>query len=518
MYLAHACRSHNALTQTRCLPNDPPSTSMYSHVLSHCPQTDSDQPISMNTLISDGNVQVTKCSTTSLIRCVCYLCITVSTAPEESQLYIDLLTNYNVYVRPVAHATENVSVTIGLFLQQIVNVDEKNQKVEVNAWIKATWYDPKLSWDPKKYAGIQDVRFKPNQIWTPDILLYNSVADEFDSLYAANVLVYYDGLCTWIPPGIFKFSTQIHITWFPFDEQICALKFGSWSYDGSKLDLVLAEEENGFDLSTYIRNGEWELTDKHAERHIMYYKCCPEPYFDIVFSFKIQRKTLYYGFNLIVPCIAITLLTIIGFTYPAEAGEKISIQINVLLSICIFQNYVSEMSPATSEAIPFLGTYFLFTILTVAISVVGTVVIVNIYNRTTKTHHMAPVMIKVFLRYMPWAMMMKAPRKRYKPREHFSELHYRRVSRPTDTLKEILALRQQSFDTIPLKKLAQLLVLEKMLDDVKQMNAMSRNEFNDDLDAHEWRYMSTVIDRISLYCCASFIVLSTVALFLSAVM
>ncbi|KHJ82452.1 hypothetical protein OESDEN_17854, partial [Oesophagostomum dentatum] len=32
-----------------------------------------------------------------------------------------------------------------------------------------------------------------------------------------------------------------------------------------------------------------------------------------------------------------------------------SLQITIMLSICIFQNYLAEMSPPTSEAVPFLG-------------------------------------------------------------------------------------------------------------------------------------------------------------------
>ena len=43
------------------------------------------------------------------------------------------------------------------------------------------------------------------------------------------------GLCTYIPPGIFKSSCPIDITWFPFDDQNCKMKFGSWTYNGFKV-------------------------------------------------------------------------------------------------------------------------------------------------------------------------------------------------------------------------------------------------------------------------------------------
>jgi hypothetical protein len=52
-------------------------------------------------------------------------------------------------------------------------------------------------------------------------------------------------------------TCKIDITWFPFDEQKCAMKFGSWTYDSSGIDLQL--HANGGDLSSFIPNGEWEL-------------------------------------------------------------------------------------------------------------------------------------------------------------------------------------------------------------------------------------------------------------------
>ena len=44
-----------------------------------------------------------------------------------------------------------------------------------------------------------------------------------------------EGGCTYIPPGIFKSTCKIDITWFPFDDQDCEMKFGSWTYDGGKV-------------------------------------------------------------------------------------------------------------------------------------------------------------------------------------------------------------------------------------------------------------------------------------------
>ena len=90
------------------------------------------------------------------------------------------------------------------------------------------------------------------------------------------MVVTHEGLCTYIPPGIFMSTCKIDITWFPFDDQDCEMKFGSWTYNGFnvsfkdykalfippiQLDFQLASESG--DMSTYVQNGEWDLKGHH---------------------------------------------------------------------------------------------------------------------------------------------------------------------------------------------------------------------------------------------------------------
>jgi len=58
----------------------------------------------------------------------------------------------------------------------------------------------------------------------------------------AMCVVQYDGSVLWIPPAIFMSTCQIDITNFPFDIQTCKLKFGSWTYDGFKLDISFYQD------------------------------------------------------------------------------------------------------------------------------------------------------------------------------------------------------------------------------------------------------------------------------------
>ncbi|KAF2899691.1 hypothetical protein ILUMI_06484 [Ignelater luminosus] len=331
--------------------------------------------------------------------------------PHEKRLLNDLLAPYNILERPVANESEPLEVKFGLTLQQIIDVDEKNQLLITNIWLSLEWNDYNLRWNESQYGGVKDLRITPNKLWKPDVLMYNSADEGFDGTFQTNVVVKHNGSCLYVPPGIFKSTCKIDITWFPFDDQHCDMKFGSWTYDGNQLDLVLNSEDGG-DLSDFITNGEWYLIGMPGKKNTIVYQCCPEPYVDVTFTIQIRRRTLYYFFNLIVPCVLISSMALLGFTLPPDSGEKLTLGVTILLSLTVFLNLVAEKIPTTSDAVPLIGTYFNCIMFMVASSVVLTVVVLNYHHRTADIHEMPQWIKSVFLQWLPWILGMSRPGKK----------------------------------------------------------------------------------------------------------
>ncbi|XP_076621020.1 nicotinic acetylcholine receptor alpha7 subunit isoform X2 [Colletes latitarsis] len=327
---------------------------------------------------------------------------------HEKRLLNDLLNTYNVLERPVGNESDPLVLSFGLTLMQIIDVDEKNQLLITNLWLKLEWNDVNMRWNTSEYGGVRDLRIPPHRLWKPDVLMYNSADEGFDGTYATNVVVKNNGTCLYVPPGIFKSTCKIDITWFPFDDQRCEMKFGSWTYDGFQLDLQLQDEAGG-DISSFITNGEWDLLGVPGKRNEIYYNCCPEPYIDITFVVIIRRRTLYYFFNLIVPCVLIASMAVLGFTLPPDSGEKLSLGVTILLSLTVFLNMVAETMPATSDAVPLLGTYFNCIMFMVASSVVSTILILNYHHRNSDTHEMSEWVKVVFLYWLPCVLCMSRP-------------------------------------------------------------------------------------------------------------
>ncbi|XP_071054592.1 neuronal acetylcholine receptor subunit alpha-7 isoform X13 [Onthophagus taurus] len=316
--------------------------------------------------------------------------------PHEKRLLNNLLGPYNILERPVANESEPLEVKFGLTLQQIIDVE---------------WNDYNLRWNESEYGGVKDLRITPNKLWKPDVLMYNSADEGFDGTFQTNVVVKHNGSCLYVPPGIFKSTCKIDITWFPFDDQHCDMKFGSWTYDGNQLDLVLNSEDGG-DLSDFITNGEWYLIGMPGKKNTIVYQCCPEPYVDVTFTIQIRRRTLYYFFNLIVPCVLISSMALLGFTLPPDSGEKLTLGVTILLSLTVFLNLVAEKIPTTSDAVPLIGTYFNCIMFMVASSVVLTVVVLNYHHRTADIHEMPQWIKTVFLQWLPWILGMSRPGKK----------------------------------------------------------------------------------------------------------
>ncbi len=94
-------------------------------------------------------------------------------------------------------------------------------------------------------------------------------------------LVFNDGNVVWIPQMVTTSRCiQERQEWY------CRLKFGSMSYDGSKLDLDLATDRVD---DTDYEAIHWEIIENTATKNVTYDDCCPEPYVDVTFSLRLAR-------------------------------------------------------------------------------------------------------------------------------------------------------------------------------------------------------------------------------------
>nr|ADG63461.1 nicotinic acetylcholine receptor alpha 1 subunit [Pardosa pseudoannulata] len=335
---------------------------------------------------------------------------------DAKRLYDDLINGYNSLIRPVGNNSDRLTVKMGLKLSQLIDVNIKNQIMTTNVWVEQEWNDYKLRWEPDEYGGVSKLRVPAEQIWLPDIVLYNNADDNYEVTIMTKAILRYDGQVIWKPPAIYKSSCGIDVEYFPFDEQTCFMKFGSWTYDGYTVDLKHKHQTDdsnriplGIDLSEFYLSVEWDIMAVPAVRTEKFYSCCEEPYPDITFNITLRRKTLFYTVNLIIPCVFISFLSVLVFYLPSDSGEKVSLSISIVLSLGVFFLLLSEIIPPTSLTVPLLGKYLLFTMILVSFSVFVTIAVLNVNFRSPSTHKMAPWVRRVFIEVLPKLLCMQRP-------------------------------------------------------------------------------------------------------------
>nr|XP_061796813.1 neuronal acetylcholine receptor subunit alpha-3-like [Nerophis lumbriciformis] len=406
-------------------------------------------------------------------------------------------------------------------MSQLVKVDEVNQIMETNLWLRHIWNDYKLKWNPKDFGGVEFIRVPSNRIWKPDIVLYNNAVGDFQVDDKTKALLRYNGEVTWIPPAIFKSSCKIDVTYFPFDYQNCTMKFGSWTYDKAKIDLVLIGST--INLKDFWESGEWMIIDAPGYKHDIKYNCCEEIYTDITYSLYIRRLPLFYTINMIIPCLLISFLTVLVFYLPSDCGEKVTLCISVLLSLTVFLLVITETIPSTSLVIPLIGEYLLFTMIFVTLSIVITVFVLNVHYRTPKTHTMPRWVRGIFLGLLPKVMFMTRPGR---DPEKTSETVQMIRTRPCDVHAAVshhktqaLASSSQcssseSLDAGVLSLLPFSPEIREAIESVKYIaeNMRMQNEAKEVQD--DWKYVAMVIDRIFLWVFVLVCILGTAGLFL----
>ncbi|XP_015772288.1 PREDICTED: neuronal acetylcholine receptor subunit alpha-7-like [Acropora digitifera] len=291
-----------------------------------------------------------------------------------------LMSKYDKDVIPKQTLENGVPVTLDLALNQIIDVNKRAQTITAVIWVRQYWKDHRLQWNSSEYDDINTIVIPASFLWLPDITLYNNARDDYDIDKEAyhSLTIKSDGNISRFFPTIYKASCNLDVTNFPFDDQICSLKLGSWAYNIFEMDLYSAGDG---DISSFIANGEWLLHSMPSKRHVASFRCCPHPYVFLTYDIHIRRRALYYVLNCFMPCLIMMALTILSFYLPSETGERMGVGITVLLSLSIIQLILSDSLPPTSE-VPLIVAYYGLTMLNIFLSLVFSCIVLIFFHHS----------------------------------------------------------------------------------------------------------------------------------------
>ena len=154
----------------------------------------------------------------------------ISLGYNENNLKNNLLENY--YSDSLPDFEKPTQLKIGMAIKSLNDINQIEGTIRSNIWLRMWWKDRNLIWD-KDVWNITKLSFYTNpeldrSIWIPDMYLYNTAEKPLENMDYTNAMVYHDGSVLWSRPGIMTSSCNFDLKLFPYDQQKCLFKFGSW--------------------------------------------------------------------------------------------------------------------------------------------------------------------------------------------------------------------------------------------------------------------------------------------------
>nr|XP_004226901.1 neuronal acetylcholine receptor subunit beta-3-like [Ciona intestinalis] len=323
---------------------------------------------------------------------------------------------YDKSVRPVKNATHPVFVYVDFSYIQLLNMNEKDQVLKSLLRYRLFWVDEFLTWNPEEFDGIKSVRLPANSFWIPDVVCYEETGVMDYTPRIPYVEINNFGLVRFLQPVAYETTCSVNIAYFPFDQQTCTLTFTSWTFPTSSLDLMSkrsADQMQGDIPLYYVATGEWLLDriaivkvsqsfstvlpadgdnsssemreeqfifmnpqKKVAEVHPTRDK--EHHWSDVRFTLTFRRNSSLYMQSMVFPAILLTTISLLGFYLPPDSGERIGLQITIMLTFMVFLLTVGGMFPASTG--PYLGIYFVLCMTLLAINILMTVLVLHLHH------------------------------------------------------------------------------------------------------------------------------------------
>lgn len=139
------------------------------------------------------------------------------------------------------------------------------------------------------------------------------------------------------------------------------------------------------DLKLISSNGYWSLRSLVIKLTNYDEKKEPKRQFrEVIVSFFIGRKPMFFVLFTLVPCMIIGMLILVSFFIPAESGERIGLCATILLAVSVYLLVITDQLPEQSDTLPLIGVYYIVIMFEIGLALAATVLVLMVHHATSK--------------------------------------------------------------------------------------------------------------------------------------
>ncbi|KAK3880460.1 hypothetical protein Pcinc_015062 [Petrolisthes cinctipes] len=321
---------------------------------------------------------------------------------KEELLRNKLLDKYDRMSLPQRNHNGTTTVVFDI-LTNGITISEDTQIVNLNAWVKMVWVDPRLVWDVKDYGNLVELHFGPDEIWQPDMCLYNNADATNNDYYGKiNLLVDNNGTVIWVPPSTLRAECPLDLTYWPYDIQTCYFFLGSWTRHGTHIDIRLPRNATIKKVypGWFIKYSHmWQYIDGYLRRSEHRYSFSAHPYVMLQLKLSFLRTSPIFASTIVIPAVVLSLLTLLQFVLPLREPLRVVVGCVTLILTFLVLIYLASVLPPLSGSVPIIVKFFGQTLGVVLVSVGVNAVLLKLTDsrHPSPTSTPPPAMLKTLL-------------------------------------------------------------------------------------------------------------------------
>ncbi|EAT43657.1 AAEL004923-PA [Aedes aegypti] len=264
---------------------------------------------------------------------------------------------------------------------QNFDIDDDRQKLFINVWIRLSWKDQFLTWDPREHNGLKDLMVDSKDIWLPDMMPYAAYySNNLDvSCTSPKCSVLSDGEVRCIPACDYHSLCETDFRNWPFDRMNCTIRFGMWAEYSNEVDFTadgmsfISNQTNSHNewliVATNFTKHETDTTDGNDTTK----------YPSVVYNFVLERHSGVHCAIILTPAFVMISLNLISLWINFCTIERL-----IMLSISVFIHFLFIVNmywqvPYNGSTVPVFLIFFRDSLIITASLLILTVFIKHLY-------------------------------------------------------------------------------------------------------------------------------------------
>lgn len=239
----------------------------------------------------------------------------------------------NIRPDPDGKATE---VAVGIRMVDLLEINDVNQTITVDLAILRKWRDSRL-------ANLEGCELSLNDIWFPELLIYNS--GRLFEKWPKEVNIGPNGEVKYLQRISGTIASHHSLHEFPFDEQKIAIQFAPLEWSLDELKLSIDNKVTG--MSKQLNISDWIIDSVEAVLTTPFITAFEKYHSGIDFIISAHRIRSYYVWKVILPlCLIVFMSWCVFWINPAQFGPQIGLSATAMLTLIAFIFAATNMVPA----------------------------------------------------------------------------------------------------------------------------------------------------------------------------